>query len=190
MVVDRKIAIISSNNIQDNDNLEMMTHLEGSIVDSFYDLSILCWHNAFHPPLPQSQNPAAKGEIPSFQIHLHKTMFDENGVFKNSTAQIFPTTGTEHDRLRNDEANRGPGLGGKDSEETSEGGNLSKVVQIGNQTRLPEHTGDDPHWDPDIAAEVKRAQSVLSSKEGESRMQAVTRHLSKLPSFYGQNYVD
>ena len=34
MVVDRKIATISSHNIQDNDNLEMMSHLEGPIVDS------------------------------------------------------------------------------------------------------------------------------------------------------------
>jgi phosphatidylserine/phosphatidylglycerophosphate/cardiolipin synthase-like enzyme len=34
MVVDRRIATVSSNNIQDNDNLEMMTHLEGPIVDS------------------------------------------------------------------------------------------------------------------------------------------------------------
>ena len=34
MVVDRQIATVSSNNIQDNDNLEMMSHLEGPIVDS------------------------------------------------------------------------------------------------------------------------------------------------------------
>lgn len=34
MIVDRQIATVSSNNIQDNDNLEMMTHIEGPIVDS------------------------------------------------------------------------------------------------------------------------------------------------------------
>ncbi len=34
MIVDRQIATVSSNNIQDNDNLEMMTHIEGLIVDS------------------------------------------------------------------------------------------------------------------------------------------------------------
>lgn len=37
MVVDRKIAVIESNNMEDNDNLEMMTHVDGPIVDSIYD---------------------------------------------------------------------------------------------------------------------------------------------------------
>ncbi|KAH8913449.1 hypothetical protein BT69DRAFT_191267 [Atractiella rhizophila] len=32
MVVDRKVAVINSNNIQDRPNLEMMAHLEGPIV--------------------------------------------------------------------------------------------------------------------------------------------------------------
>ncbi|OMP85693.1 hypothetical protein BK809_0004364 [Diplodia seriata] len=52
MVVDRKIGIVCSNNIQDNDNLEMMTHLEGPIVDSLYDMALLTWHDALKPPLP------------------------------------------------------------------------------------------------------------------------------------------
>ena len=37
MVVDRKVAVIESNNMEDNDNMEMMSHLEGPIVDSIYD---------------------------------------------------------------------------------------------------------------------------------------------------------
>ena len=41
MVVDRQIATVSSNNIQDNDNLEMMTHLEGPIVDSEFFVCLL-----------------------------------------------------------------------------------------------------------------------------------------------------
>ncbi|OJD33510.1 iq calmodulin-binding motif protein [Diplodia corticola] len=52
MVVDRKIGVVCSNNIQDNDNLEMMTHLEGPIVDSLYDMALLTWHDALKPPLP------------------------------------------------------------------------------------------------------------------------------------------
>jgi hypothetical protein len=39
MIVGRKIAVISSNNIQSNDNCEMATHLEGPIVDSLYDFA-------------------------------------------------------------------------------------------------------------------------------------------------------
>ncbi|KAF2140413.1 uncharacterized protein K452DRAFT_360026 [Aplosporella prunicola CBS 121167] len=52
MIVDRRIGILCSNNIQDNDNLEMMTHCEGPIVDSLYDMALLTWHEALNPPLP------------------------------------------------------------------------------------------------------------------------------------------
>ena len=59
MVVDRRVAILQSNNIQDNDNLEMMVHLEGAIVDSFYDMALLSWHKKLEPPLPSYKSPAA-----------------------------------------------------------------------------------------------------------------------------------
>lgn len=42
-VVDRKIAAIMSNNMQDNDNLEMMTRVEGPIVDSILDTALITW---------------------------------------------------------------------------------------------------------------------------------------------------
>lgn len=44
---------------------------------------------------------------------------------------------------------------------------------------LPEHLPGDPHYDPDIASEVKRMQSVLSPRKGETHMNVVTRHLNK-----------
>ncbi|TLS26883.1 hypothetical protein PpBr36_04868 [Pyricularia pennisetigena] len=59
MVVDRRIALLQSNNIQDNDNLEMMVHLEGPIVDSIYDMALLSWSKALTPPLPTADKPAA-----------------------------------------------------------------------------------------------------------------------------------
>ncbi|EIW72422.1 hypothetical protein TREMEDRAFT_26882 [Tremella mesenterica DSM 1558] len=52
MVVDRKVAILNSNNIQDRVNVEMMTHIEGPIVQAFYDMALLSWWTAFQPPLP------------------------------------------------------------------------------------------------------------------------------------------
>ncbi len=67
MVVDRKIAILSSNNIQDNDNLEMMTHIEGPIVDSFYDMSLCSWYKELKPPLPCLNTPAAQGGLPGYE---------------------------------------------------------------------------------------------------------------------------
>ena len=43
---------------------------------------------------------------------------------------------------------------------------------------LPEHSTSDPHYDPDIASEVTRVQSTVSPSGSESRVHAVTRHLS------------
>ncbi|KAK4442166.1 hypothetical protein QBC34DRAFT_364217 [Podospora aff. communis PSN243] len=63
MVVDRKIGILQSNNIQDNDNLEMMIHLEGPIVDSLYDMALISWHKRLEPPLPSHDAPAAQGGL-------------------------------------------------------------------------------------------------------------------------------
>ncbi|BEI93363.1 uncharacterized protein CcaverHIS019_0509910 [Cutaneotrichosporon cavernicola] len=52
LIVDRKVVLLNSCNIQDRPNLEMMTHLEGPVVDSFYDVALHCWNNKLDPPLP------------------------------------------------------------------------------------------------------------------------------------------
>lgn len=82
VIADRKIAIIQSNNIQDNDNLEMMTQWEGAIVDSFYDMALISWHNAMHPPLPLLNRPAAGQPTPTFHSESHATLFDQSGNLK------------------------------------------------------------------------------------------------------------
>lgn len=57
--MDRKVVLINSCNIQDRPNLEMMTHLEGPVVDSFYDVALHCWYNKLEPPLPNISKPYA-----------------------------------------------------------------------------------------------------------------------------------
>ena len=52
LVVDRKIACINSNNVQDRPNIEMCLHLEGQVVESFYDVALFSWANKLDPPLP------------------------------------------------------------------------------------------------------------------------------------------
>jgi phosphatidylserine/phosphatidylglycerophosphate/cardiolipin synthase-like enzyme len=51
MIVDRRIALLNSNNIQDRPNLEMMSHFEGDIVNSFYDTYLISWWLPFEPNL-------------------------------------------------------------------------------------------------------------------------------------------
>ncbi|KAI5477424.1 hypothetical protein MNV49_006416 [Pseudohyphozyma bogoriensis] len=60
VVIDREIVILQSNNIQDRVNVEMMTHIEGPIVQSFYDMALLSWNNAMNPPLPLLNQPPPK----------------------------------------------------------------------------------------------------------------------------------
>lgn len=79
MIVDRRIAIVQSNNIQDNDNMEMMTQLEGHIVDSIYDTAIITWHEAMDPPLPCLSTPASTINPPTAAIQSFGTLFDESG---------------------------------------------------------------------------------------------------------------
>lgn len=55
-VVDDKYAAIMSNNMADNDNMEMMVHLEGPIVDSVRDAAIITWYEQL------KEVPAASGD--------------------------------------------------------------------------------------------------------------------------------
>jgi len=64
-VVDRKVAAVMSNNMEDNDNVEMMTHVEGPIVDSIYDTALITWNNHLNPPLPSHNAPATEGGLPT-----------------------------------------------------------------------------------------------------------------------------
>lgn len=70
-VVDRKIAAVMSNNMEDNDNMEMMTHVEGPIVDSIYDTALITWNNNLKPPLPSRDAPATEGGLPTHDQEPH-----------------------------------------------------------------------------------------------------------------------
>ena len=41
-------------------NVEMMTHVEGPIVDAFYDMALLSWAEAMNPPLSLLHGPVAE----------------------------------------------------------------------------------------------------------------------------------
>lgn len=82
MVVDRQVATVSSNNIQDNDNLEMMSHLEGPIVDSLWETFLVSWHNSLTPHLPCRDTPAAGKPAPSYHEDAFNHLFDASGAFR------------------------------------------------------------------------------------------------------------
>lgn len=90
MVVDRKIAILQSNNIQDNENLEMMVHMEGPIVDSMYDMALISWNKHLEPPLPSHSAPASAGGISCFN-EAHAGIFASNGAIRGHSAVVDPS---------------------------------------------------------------------------------------------------
>ncbi|KAJ4303114.1 hypothetical protein N0V90_002006 [Kalmusia sp. IMI 367209] len=98
MIVDRKVAIIQSNNIQDNDNLEMMTHLEGPIVDSFYDTALLAWHTTFSPSFPLLGSPARGATRTTFDDPTFQTLFSQtaNGAQPRSESLPLHAAGDPH----------------------------------------------------------------------------------------------
>lgn len=117
MIVDRKFAIIQSNNIQDNDNLEMMTHLEGPVVDSFYDMALLSWSKHFDPPLPCLNTPVTQtcgqrddadlsssnhgvAKAIGFQVHNTNEYASEptpNEVIESERKELNPHQGNPYD---------------------------------------------------------------------------------------------
>lgn len=64
LIVDRKVALVNSNNIQDRPNLEMMVHLEGPVVESFYDIFLYSWHHRLKPVLPCLMQPVPESNTP------------------------------------------------------------------------------------------------------------------------------
>lgn len=67
LVVDRRVACLNSNNVQDRPNVEMMVQLEGPVVDSIYDMALLSWSNAMNPPLPLLTRLSTYPEVYKFQ---------------------------------------------------------------------------------------------------------------------------
>lgn len=156
MVVDRKIGIVQSNNIQDNDNMEMMVHVEGSIVDSLYDMALMTWHKKMSPPLPSLNTPAAQGGI---------------SCFGPSQDASLPAKGTPANLRTQDVLNDG-----HHPVQYPEG--TGPPNGLSENGLLPEHTHKHPHYDEDIAGELKRVQESVSAKPNETQVQAVSRHLN------------
>lgn len=262
MIVDRKYAVLQSNNIQDNDNVEMMIHMEGPIVDSMYDMALMSWDKKLDPMLPSINTPAAQGGLgtsgeKSYQeLHHNQSLQGAPGATQQGAyghrcghvrqPGVIPASeGVQDITNQGSTFATGPStdqsvLGGSGNQIPSKGwvGEITEGLSrqriddhgqpgeqavepsatigtsatasgerrapgydeksreyfkgSGEQTipeaqiqhpnpdghSMPENTPEDPHYDVDIAGEVARVQAAVSPKPGETRMEAVTRHLN------------
>ncbi|KAJ5994832.1 hypothetical protein N7481_001809 [Penicillium waksmanii] len=139
-VIDRRIALLQSSNIQDNDNLEMLTHIEGPIVDSFYDTALLSWGKPLDPPLPLLSSPASNAPIPSHT--------KEEKESPEQDLQELPehTTESEHYddnlELEAERVNRSISPRGNETPTQAVTRHLNTTIQ-------PDTTGDAPDTDQD-----------------------------------------
>ncbi|KAI0144306.1 IQ calmodulin-binding motif protein [Xylariaceae sp. FL1272] len=178
MVVDRRTAVIQSNNIQETDNLEMMVHVEGPIVDSLYDMALISWHKVLKPPLPCLRSSSSSSKMTEYALP-QSTKFSEHGCIKGHAAIVDPDKmpsrapygkAAVQERPNNSTQSTGTAIVGNT-------GALESQARVPYK-ELPEHTTENPHYDDDIAGEVSRVQAAVSSKPDETAMHAVTRHLN------------
>ncbi|KAJ4472653.1 hypothetical protein C8R41DRAFT_870396 [Lentinula lateritia] len=95
MVVDREVALLMSNNIQDNDNLEMCMRLEGPVVDSLYDVCLASWSTTLEPPLPCRDTPAAGKPLPSYADPEFLALFTEDSTTESVSLPSVVQAGHE-----------------------------------------------------------------------------------------------
>ncbi|PGH32106.1 hypothetical protein GX50_05122 [[Emmonsia] crescens] len=147
MVVDRRVVLLQSNNIQDNDNLEMMVRMEGPIVDSFYDMAIILWNIRLRPMLPMvnSEKP------PNFADHVAQrntgkvvnTVQPERIQSKKleSRNELVRECEEYHPDIESEAASIQASLRPRGSESRVEG-----VTRYLNIVKRPDITGDAPEW--------------------------------------------
>ncbi|KAB8208811.1 hypothetical protein BDV34DRAFT_210536 [Aspergillus parasiticus] len=143
MVVDRRIALLQSSNIQDNDNLEMMVRLEGPIVDAFYDTALISWGKHFDTPFPMLSSPAAGAPIPS--LSLMDVSHKEEG--QGLSLPEHTTLDQHYDLDLRDEARRVNGTLKPRPGESKTG----PVTRHLNTTTQPNTTGDASDVDQDTS---------------------------------------
>ncbi|KAI1394032.1 uncharacterized protein F4822DRAFT_34309 [Hypoxylon trugodes] len=190
MIVDRKVAVLQSNNIQDNDNVEMMVEVDGPIVDSMYDMALISWHKKLEPPLPNLGIPAVQTGSGKFGAS-HADIFGPDGTVKGYSVMADPAklprgTADGLEVLQQKPITEGTGstngLNGPATETLQNpsplDGDVAGPGDRQGQDTLPEHTSDDPHYDENLAGEIQRIQASVSAKPNETKMQAISRHLN------------
>lgn len=99
VVVDRKYGAVCSNNVMANENLEMMTQLEGPIVRSLFDTSMISWSDELNPQMPSILSPPTYHGCPSFSDTEFTKLIDQQGNFQMPEFTGSAQDSINHERL-------------------------------------------------------------------------------------------
>lgn len=168
MVVDRRIAAVQSDNIQDNNNLEMFSQLEGPIVDAIYDTSLITWNDALKPTPPCLDSPATGNKMPTFELGNHGSMFNAGGSLISAYQYVLKRHVLALTDVRSSNGAADGTLGLNDS------------VADASRMTLPQHTSSSPHYDADLGGEMLRWIAAMNPTNGERRIDVVARHLNTM----------
>ncbi|ROT40726.1 phospholipase D active site-containing protein [Sodiomyces alkalinus F11] len=176
-VVDRRIALVQSNNVQDTNNLEMAVQFEGPVVDSIYDMALITWSKGLGAGLPLIGSPAtgAQDSCPSW-TESHERLFDDAGRLRGTPVVVDPDKMTWTSPFAPIEQD--PNSGTSTSTSTWTSTSTSSPAPESDIDLLPEHHHDDPHYDHDQASEILRVQASVTARPGEDAFAPITRHLN------------
>ncbi|EGY13957.1 hypothetical protein VD0002_g2247 [Verticillium dahliae] len=202
MIVDRRIGLVQSNNIQDNANLEMAIQVEGPLVDSLYDMALITWDMNLGQGMPMIKSAAAADEnnMPSWTEEWDEQFTDE-GRLRGFDAVVDPAKMIwkqqfgKPDDLMNEGQTNGHSVNGLDGSRNGLSPRLSNKLSDGSSAALtddssqprtpeqknhdlPEHTHDSPHYDNSLPAEIVRLQTSLRPSPSEDIYAPITRHLN------------
>jgi len=159
MVVDRKVALINSNNIQDRVNVEMMTQCEGEIVNAFYDMALITWNNKMTPPLPLLAHRPPSTELFNFGNDHPQTQDIDLEASRSSAIKTMGDNKFTAESAQNQQASKSKDWDVNDQAETNldqqnynskQGGNkLDAITKHLNTTLQPDTKGTAPESDLD-----------------------------------------
>ncbi|KAG0703755.1 hypothetical protein DFH29DRAFT_914887 [Suillus ampliporus] len=150
LIVDRKMALLNSNNIQDRPNVEMMVHFEGPIVDSLYDTALISWFRPMHPPLPlldTRYRPPAEG----YRFGMDNEYTTTRNLDGSKGAELFKRLERDAGGVHDGDGDKG----GKERSASSGSVNLGSPFISGAYQTITQHlnAGDQPNTHASIPYE-------------------------------------
>ncbi|CRK43120.1 hypothetical protein BN1708_008978 [Verticillium longisporum] len=195
MIVDRRIGLVQSNNIQDNANLEMAIQVEGPLVDSLYDMALITWDMNLGQGMPMIKSAAAAdvNNTPSWTEEWDE-QFTDQGRLRGFDAVVDPAKmiwkqqfGKPDDLMNQGQTNGHsvngldgvdetvpPGLNG--ANRTPDGSRNGPSLTLSNE--LSDGSSAALIDDSSRPAEIVRLQTSLRPSPSEDIYAPITRHLN------------
>lgn len=129
--------------------------------------------------MPCSSSPATSDKTLSFDNPENQILSPDDGSVKGKSPMVDPGNLSRRPLHEIETATCSSAkYNGSSSSQQGDSHATATTSATQHDETIPEHTTTDPHYDDNLAGEVHRVQASVSSKTGETAMQAVTKHLN------------